>query len=451
MAQSSVEQPKPKDTPKEIEIQLSELEERVDRLRALYEQYFMGYEKLEPSVPRKDVDRRFTVLRKMQIRNTALRFKFNVIQQKFNTYAMYWTRVCRQIEEGTFKRHIQKAKRRFGSDDEATPQRVAAREDEGSSIDVDLGDFEDAEPDLEAILREADAAAEAYGNAASDTLPPAGPGPSSTEPPPSLLAQPNTQPLAFRPSGPILRARAGTEPLRTLAPGAGTDGVPSAAPSSTSFALRGGRESIGVPESRPMRAAALPPGAKPRVLVRRDGPDSTGSMSVRPPMPSQPESERFPSMRARAPSVADSERTPMPSVARVAATPPSTSSIRTTAVSPGNAPKSAMGGPTPQPYRPAQRPASMEESAGRIVVARPVTGVSKMPAAAPSIEDTRPSARAIATPASPITPRPVPSSSRMPTSPLTTGIIERQPEGPMPTRRPPPPLPSAGGKTAKKP
>ena len=441
-----MEQPKqPKDAQKEIELQLSELEDRVDRLRALYEQYFMGYEKLEPSVPRKDVDRRFMLLRKIQLRNTAVRFRFNVITQKFNTYAMYWTRVCRQIEEGTFKRHIQKAKRRFG--DEAEAKKPKLREEEGSSIDVDLGDFEDEEPDLDAILREADAAAVAYGNAASDTLPPAAP----SEKPPAL-AQPRTEPLAFRPAGAVLRPRAGTEPLRTLA---ATADIPVPGPSSTSFALRGGRESIGVPESRPMRAAALPPGAKPKLLVRRgDGPESTSSQ-VRPPMPSQPEAplssaapQLTPAMRPRAPSIADSERTPAPSVSRVPASTPSTSSIRTTAVSPTM--------PTPQVYRPAARPASME-STGRIV-ARPAIGVSKMPVALPHEDRASPS---VSTPASPMTPRPVPSSTRMPTAPIDpsmrpmTGIIERQPlappSSPAPTRRPPPPLPSAGGKIAKKP
>ncbi|MDF2697306.1 MAG: hypothetical protein K0S65_5689, partial [Labilithrix sp.] len=79
-----MEQPKSKDPQKELEIALAELEERVDRLRASYEQYFMGYEKIEPGVQRKDVDRRFTLLRKQQIRNTALRFRFNVVTQKFN-------------------------------------------------------------------------------------------------------------------------------------------------------------------------------------------------------------------------------------------------------------------------------------------------------------------------------------------------------------------------------
>lgn len=99
----------------EQEVHITELETRVDRLRVLYEQYFLGFEKLEPTVPRKDVERRFAVLRKEQIRNTALRFRFNVVTQKYNTYTTYWIRICRQIEDGTYRRHLQRAKQRFQS------------------------------------------------------------------------------------------------------------------------------------------------------------------------------------------------------------------------------------------------------------------------------------------------------------------------------------------------
>ena len=63
----------------EIEMLVGELETRMDRLRALYDQYFMGIERLEPLVPRKDVERRMAVLRKEQIRNTGLRFKFQTL------------------------------------------------------------------------------------------------------------------------------------------------------------------------------------------------------------------------------------------------------------------------------------------------------------------------------------------------------------------------------------
>ncbi|MCU0691300.1 MAG: hypothetical protein MUF54_07860 [Polyangiaceae bacterium] len=100
----------------EVEEALGELEMRVERLRALYEQYFMGIEKLEPTVLRKDVDRRFWHLRREQIRNTALRFRLNTINQRYNTYQQYWQRICREIENGTYMRHLRRAERRFGTE-----------------------------------------------------------------------------------------------------------------------------------------------------------------------------------------------------------------------------------------------------------------------------------------------------------------------------------------------
>src|SRR5258708_12979929 len=74
----------------------------------------MGIEKLEPTVPRKEVDRRVHVLRKEQIRNTALRFRFHMILQRYNTFQSHWQRICREIENGTYKRHALRADRRFG-------------------------------------------------------------------------------------------------------------------------------------------------------------------------------------------------------------------------------------------------------------------------------------------------------------------------------------------------
>ena len=96
----------------EIETLVNELETRVDRLRALYEQYFMGIERMPPSVPHKDVERRLQLLRKEQIRNTGVRFRFQMIIQRYNTYQTHWQRICRQIEEGTYKRDLLRAQRR---------------------------------------------------------------------------------------------------------------------------------------------------------------------------------------------------------------------------------------------------------------------------------------------------------------------------------------------------
>ena len=104
----------------ELEKNISDFEEKLDRLRALYEQYFSGIEKLEPQVPRKDLERRIALLRKEQIRNTAMRFKFNTLVQRYNTMGQHWARILREIENGTYKRDLARAAARFGVDEALT-------------------------------------------------------------------------------------------------------------------------------------------------------------------------------------------------------------------------------------------------------------------------------------------------------------------------------------------
>ncbi|HVU01010.1 MAG TPA: MXAN_5187 C-terminal domain-containing protein [Polyangiaceae bacterium] len=100
----------------ELDVELDELESRLDRLRSLYEQYFLGIEKIEPTVARKDVDRRFWILRRVKIRNTARRFRMQVLIQRYNTFQQYWQRICREIENGTYVRHLLKVQKNFGEE-----------------------------------------------------------------------------------------------------------------------------------------------------------------------------------------------------------------------------------------------------------------------------------------------------------------------------------------------
>jgi hypothetical protein len=102
--------------PNEIDIALDELEQRVERLRSLYEQYFLGIEKVEPTIARKDVDRRFWILRRTKLRNTARRFRMQLLVQRYNTFQQYWMRICRQIEAGTYIRHVLRAEKKFGKE-----------------------------------------------------------------------------------------------------------------------------------------------------------------------------------------------------------------------------------------------------------------------------------------------------------------------------------------------
>ncbi len=99
-------------TPKEFEIMLSDAEVQLSRVKHLYEQWFQGIERIEPQIPRKQFDRQLHALRKIKPRNTALRFRFNTLIQRYTTLQTYWRRVGRQIEEGTYRRDLLRARRR---------------------------------------------------------------------------------------------------------------------------------------------------------------------------------------------------------------------------------------------------------------------------------------------------------------------------------------------------
>ncbi len=151
--------------PSEAEVLVGELESRVDRLRSLYDQYFCGLEKLEPAVPKKDVERRIAHLRKINLRNTALRFRFTTAVQRYNTYLAHWQRICRQIEEGTYKRDVRRAQERFG------PVNGMRGRRRGDASAIELNDL-DFEEDLD--MNEFNSSAESDSDEL-DTLRPAEP------------------------------------------------------------------------------------------------------------------------------------------------------------------------------------------------------------------------------------------------------------------------------------
>src|SRR5690606_15943314 len=93
----------------EIETLLNELETKMNRLRTVYEQYFMGIERTPPTTLRKEVFRIVQRMENVYIRNTAQKFRLRSLVQRFNSYKSYWGRVERQIEEGTYQRDINRA------------------------------------------------------------------------------------------------------------------------------------------------------------------------------------------------------------------------------------------------------------------------------------------------------------------------------------------------------
>ena len=95
----------------DVEAVINEFEQKLDRLKILYEQYFIGVEKREPLVPLKDVVRVMRQLEQVQIRNTGHRYRYRNLVQKFNVYRTYWNRTLREKELGTYHRDVARMSR----------------------------------------------------------------------------------------------------------------------------------------------------------------------------------------------------------------------------------------------------------------------------------------------------------------------------------------------------
>lgn len=94
---------------------VDDLERKIERLRALYESYFLGVERRPPVVPRQELNRLMLELQQVSIRNAALRFRFQSVSQRWTLLVTYWNRTLREIESGTYRRDLQKAYRRIAA------------------------------------------------------------------------------------------------------------------------------------------------------------------------------------------------------------------------------------------------------------------------------------------------------------------------------------------------
>jgi hypothetical protein len=98
-----------------IEARLEDMERKLDRLRALYESFFMGTERVPPNVPRRELNRLVTEMQQVPIGNAMLRFRFQSLLQRWVMLTTYWNRTMREIEAGTYTRDLAKAHRHLAA------------------------------------------------------------------------------------------------------------------------------------------------------------------------------------------------------------------------------------------------------------------------------------------------------------------------------------------------
>jgi hypothetical protein len=96
-----------------IEARLEEMSQKLERMRGLYESFFMGIERSPPDVLRREVNRQILEMQQVPITNASLRFRYHALTQRWVLLITYWNRTLREIEAGTFSRDLAKAKRRM--------------------------------------------------------------------------------------------------------------------------------------------------------------------------------------------------------------------------------------------------------------------------------------------------------------------------------------------------
>lgn len=110
----------------EISDLLDSLDHLLDRTKVLYEQYFMGIQKVAPGQLHRDIERKVRELGQAQIRNTALRYRLTTLTQKFGSYNTYWRRTMREIEAGRYIRDVARVGRRALGHGQDVPEEILA-------------------------------------------------------------------------------------------------------------------------------------------------------------------------------------------------------------------------------------------------------------------------------------------------------------------------------------
>lgn len=109
-----------------IQEDIFKLEHDINQLIRNYEKYFLGLEKREPFDLLNSVDRQVRTYSAIPINNTMMKYKYNSLTAKLNTYKEHWRRTIELIEAGKYSRDRFKMEMRSSSN---KPERGAVKSD----------------------------------------------------------------------------------------------------------------------------------------------------------------------------------------------------------------------------------------------------------------------------------------------------------------------------------
>jgi hypothetical protein len=120
------------------------IEADIAALKVTYEFYFLGHERTPPTRTYEDLKKRLERLKNSFVRNTAAKFRVQSIATKFGTYERLWQRTLQEIENGTYKRDVVKAKRR--TQQTSAPGKARTGPVELPDADFDVGAVKPSAP-----------------------------------------------------------------------------------------------------------------------------------------------------------------------------------------------------------------------------------------------------------------------------------------------------------------
>lgn len=121
---------------KELTREVDALEREIDELRATYELFFMGVEKVEPQPQRDLLKSKLRRFQENKPRNTAIKFRVQQLKARMVSLENYWQRTMRQKEAGTYHRDIARLKRREA--ERLKKEQLAQRRSEPEAESVDI-------------------------------------------------------------------------------------------------------------------------------------------------------------------------------------------------------------------------------------------------------------------------------------------------------------------------
>lgn len=90
----------------DIDLRLTQLDQKLEAVRHLYDRYFSGLLKIEPAKEHRELKAMMTGISTADIKSTATKFRHQTIQSRYLQHLKMWTKTLREIEEGTHKREL---------------------------------------------------------------------------------------------------------------------------------------------------------------------------------------------------------------------------------------------------------------------------------------------------------------------------------------------------------